>query len=139
MSKADSSDLRKLLTALTAVKEELPKAYERGLKKAGDKAIGDFQAKALAGGFLPAKAPPREGPPLVDTKNYIMSFRAEAHGGALDIDLVGDNVTMSNEELSGVLEYSSHGRRHLRPMADQLQEEGPSIVGQEVLDVLRRL
>lgn len=138
MSSANARDLRRLLSDLNKIKAEFPKAAERGLKKAGDKAIADFQTKARAGGFQPAKVAPREGPPLIDTENYVNSFRAEAHGGSLDILVVGDNLTMPNAELSDVLEYSRHGRVHIRPMAEKLKEEAPAIVGKEVLDVLRR-
>lgn len=88
------------------------------LQTFGDEVIEKLREDAKAGVFGPPKEHDNGKPVLIDTGNYLESYRAEVAGMQMRLGPTGDNKHMTNEQLADVLEYGVGGipaRPHVRP------------------------
>jgi hypothetical protein len=88
------------------------------LQKFGDEVIEKLRGDAKAGVFGPPKEHDDGKPVLIDTGNYLESYKAEVAGMEMHLGPTGNNKHMTNEQLADVLEYGVGGipaRPHVRP------------------------
>jgi hypothetical protein len=91
---------------LSKAEKAFKKTVGTELKKLGDECIAEMQLAAYASAFGPPKARDDGKPPLIDTQEYIDSYRARIEGETtLVITAEGENAKMSNEALGEILEY----------------------------------
>lgn len=109
-------------------------------KDVGNQLVEAFQKRAKAGGFFPPKLRGK-GPTLIDTGEYVGSWKVVVKGSAASVGPQGAHSTagMSNSALGELLEYG-HGdmapRPHMRLMALWLKANVAKIAGKAVKRVL---
>jgi hypothetical protein len=134
-----SNEWRAAVEMLKEAGSSVEDVVSKAMMKVSNEAVKRLQKSARAGAFGPPKKR-GSGPPLIDTGNYIDSWKVtQVSPFEADIGPTGQNTYLSNQALGTLLEYGTKtmpARPHMRSIARWMDKTGHKRLGKEVRDGL---